>query len=348
MKNLFLNIHDQIRIHVRIKTPVFLGFLYYRHLYHLCQTFIEKSSVKESFNWVIQIGFPLKSGGRSFPRTNELFITKDYLYSHYQRKIIRGELEILNIDNPRVTVNLKVNFWGKLFFPIELFNSLIHFVAFQKGMCLLPGASIEKAGKGILLLGDEGSGKTNLVIASSKRGFGLIDDDFSFVHQGKILNYTPSVCLKFYHRKRFPSIPRNIKAKLLINEGISLLTNRYINLITPAPIDIFFAKRRSTSVALKKIYYLRRDGAFKMREIRMKKEMINSMILKLKICYPFLTRMCEVYSRVNSDSILARHWDQLEKKLKQELGEIPSVEIKSPSALTDTEIAEVFKDAIQS
>jgi hypothetical protein len=343
-KEVVLNFHYRIRIQVKIRTLWFLGFLFYRNLYDSCQRGIEKSRCEDPFDLVIRIGFPFKSRVRAFPRSEEVHFTKDYLYCRYRWKIIRGEVEILNAEGPRVSVNLRFNFLGKVFFPNDLFDSLIHFVALRKGMCLLHGASIGKEGKGVLLLGAVGSGKTRLVISSSERGFGLIDDDSTFVHQGKILGYTPFIALKSYHRKTVPSLPWRTKAELFVKEGISLLTNGYINPFTPVPIGLFFKERRIESATLKKVYYLNQEVDPEGERVEGGKGVIDSIILESKTWYPFLAKLCEAYSDVNPNSIVSTHWERLRKRLEQELNEISYTEIRTHLAVTKGELEEVFTE----
>jgi hypothetical protein len=344
-KEVVLNFHYRIRIQVKIRTLWFLGFLFYRNLYDFCKRGIEKSRCEDPFDLVIRIGFPLSRRVRSFHRSEEVHFTKDYLYCRYRRKIIKGEVEIFNIEGARIFVNLKVDLFGRLFFPMDLFDSLIHFAAFQKGMCLVHGASIGKEGKGVLLLGAVGSGKTPLVISSSERGFGLIDDDLTFVHQGKILGYNgPFIYLKSYHQKTVPSLSWRTKAELFVKEGISLLTNGYINPVTPVPIGLFFKERRIESATLKKVYYLNQEVDPEGKRVEGGKGVIDSIILELKTYFPFLAKLCEVYSDVNPNSIGSTHWERLRKRLEEELNEISYMEIRTHLAVRKGKLEEVFTE----
>lgn len=342
IREFFLNFYNEIRIQVRISTPRWIGPLHYRNLYALFKERIDKSRLESPFDLIIQIGFPFEKSVYRVVSGNSGYIEKEYCRIHYQKKTIKSEVEILDIEKPTILVNIKVNSWGKILFPMDLFNALIHFVAFQKGICLIHAGSISKRGKGVLLFGAENSGKTFFIIKALARNYELVDDDFTFIHGKIICNYSPFLVLKFHHRNIVPFLTWSDRMNLFVKEAISLLTFGYVKLLTAIHSDKFVKKRRKPKVDLVKILHLIKGNSMKIGEIKEKKRLVQSMVLETKIAYPFLVKLSEAYSNLNPDSTVSMHWSRLGEKLTQYLEDVICEEVQVPTRLTEEEIEKVF------
>jgi hypothetical protein len=342
IREFFLNFYDEIRVQIRINAPRWIGPLYYRNLYPLLKERIGKSKPEEPIDLIIQIGFPFeKSADRDVSR-NGAFIGKEYCRIRYQKKTIKSEVEILNNEKSTILVKIKVNLWGKMLFPLDLLNALIHFVAFQKGICLIHAGSICKRGKGVLLFGSENIGKTFFIIEALGRNYDLIDDDFTFIHGKSICNYSPFLVLKFHHRKMIPFLNWKDRVNLFVKEAISIVTFRYINLLTAIHSDRFLKKGRREKVDLFKIFYLRKGDLMKIGEVSEKEKLVQSIVLETKIAYPFLVKLSGACSDPNVCPVVSMHWRRLEEKLTKYLEDVICEEVQVPKRLTEEEIEEVF------
>jgi hypothetical protein len=317
--------------------------LCYRNLYPLFKERVEGSKQEGPFDLIIQIGFPFEKSMDGKGSRNGCFIDKEYCRIRGQRKIVKSEVEILNIEKSTILVNIKVNLWGKILFPLDLFNALVHFVAFRKGIYLIHSGSICKREKGVLLFGEENSGKTFLIIQALARNYELVDDDFTFLHKKMICSYSPFLVLKFYHRNIVPFLPWNSRINLFVKEAISLLTFRYINLLTTVHSDKFLKKQREGKIDLVKIFHLRRGNLMKIEEVREKEKLVQSIVLEAKNAFPFLVKLSDTYSNLNPKSSVSMHWLRLEEKLSQILKDMACMELQVPPCRTKAEIEKVFE-----
>ena len=80
----------------------------------------------------------------------------------------------------------------------------------------------------------------------------------------------------------------------------------------------------------------------KIGEIKEKKRLVQSMVLEMKIAYPFLVKLSEAYSNLNPDSTVSMHWSRLGEKLTQYLEDVICEEVQVPTRLTEEEIEKVF------
>ena len=122
------------------------------------------------------VGFPLNSSWRyNFYREGEIILADFFdlglLEIKYKKRCIKGYFVECNAINPNASINFLK------FALIELFK--------LEKLYIIHAAALEKAGRGLLIPGYSGQGKTTCCISLIRAGYRCLSDDNPFLHEGK-------------------------------------------------------------------------------------------------------------------------------------------------------------------
>ena len=114
-------------------------------------------------------------------------------------------------------------------------NPVLQMLFLRKGCCAIHGASVAINGRGVLLPGWGGTGKTSAVICILKEigGSSFLSDDFSIISPDTIYSNPKAFFIYPYHRSLFPHLFRS-KHKILIPSCFSDVFEKIRALARPA------------------------------------------------------------------------------------------------------------------
>jgi len=346
-KILFLNFNDLVKVKLKIKLSKLGNKIFYKNLLRMYERF-EVSSL-DFFDLEVNINSSFYRDISKLNIEKGFSVGYNYIFSKYKRKFTQTEVEIIGIDDAKTTVNVKTDILGKFIFPTAVINSLIGLKSNLKGVCFVHSSGISKQGKAVLFAGDGSSGKTFLVIESSKRNFNLVADDFTFIGNKVIYNFIRPISLEYYHRKLL-NFHLSFKKKLefILKKIISIFSNKYISLLTHIDATSFFYKRLEEKASLKKIYYLTKGLTFNIEIFEDKGLLIDTIINNTKLINEFLFKLCKKYSLYYPHSNLSKYWDSLKMNLAYNLKEIPCYKLTTPFVIKKSILEEIFNNINQS
>jgi len=175
-----------------------------------------------------------------------------------------------------------------------------HMLAMKK--CLLcHGAVIEYKGKGLLIAGHRGTGKTQLLLTLLRQGFNCLSDDKFILQNGYAYSMQNFVKFKNYHINTLSSInaplPKQLKGRMLnslrdktrsiiinhVPRAFIPSANKIFNPTYTLPFNAFSPKSKSLdSIQLNKTMFLVNGNSFKIDEIE-KNDFIKSWSLDYKM-----------------------------------------------------------------
>jgi hypothetical protein len=300
------------------------------------------SQVKKNFikdqqsDLIIYIGKEFARKVSKYKFCKGFFINGNYIRAKYKWKIIKAEVEILDIEKIPMVVNIQTNFFGKLIFPTAIINSLIGLHSNRKKMCLVHGSGICKEKKGVLLIGSGSSGKTSIVIHSSKEQFYFLADDSIFVGKRKIYGFPRPISLEYYHKKiLYFKIYYNKQIEFFLKRLLSFITREYITLLTDINLELFFKNRIEPSAELRAAIYLSKGNKFTFSELCDKNRVVEAIIKSTQSILWFSVQIGKCFASHFPESYLANYWNELKQNLRDFINEIPCYEVQTPTVITN-------------
>jgi hypothetical protein len=343
--SLYLNFNNFIKVEVRIATSWIGKHLFYKNLIRMYKECQIPPSGMDNPELVINVGTDFL---RRIPQSSiydGFFIEGSYIYTKYRRKVVLTSVEILDIDDAKTTVNIRTNIFGRFIFPTVIINSLIGLKSNLKGICFVHGSSIGRDGKGVLLVGSDGSGKTSILIKSSEKNFELIADDATFVGNKEVHSLIGPMSLRYYHKKLLHfSLTLKERFEFAAKKILSILTGKYITLLTDIDIKKFFDSRLGRKAELKRIYYLTKGKEFRIDLLEDKGFLVSAIVNDIKHIYDFLVRVSQAYGKFAPTSYLSNYWGTLEKNLFRNITDIPCYKVITPFLMKSIMFEQIFED----
>jgi len=338
---LFLNFHNLVKIKIKIGLSYLSKKIFYKNLFAMYKRY--KVNSLNSFDLIININIPSQNSLK-LNRNKDFFIDNNYIFSKYKRKFTLVKVEIMSVEDNPTQVNIMTNIIGKIIFPTAIINSLIALKLNLKGICFVHSSAVSKNGVGIIFAGEGSSGKTFLVIESSKRDFYLLGDDFIFIGNKEIYSFIRPLSLEYYHRKLLNQhLALHKKIELILKKIISLFTKGYISLLTDIEIDKIFNNHLIDRIPIKKIYLLDKSNTFDIEILKEKNFLIDIILKDTQLIFDFLYKVTEKYSLFYPNTYFAKFWDILKMNLRHNFNELPCYKITTPFAIGHNILEKIFE-----
>lgn len=335
-KRLELLFNDSIRVGIYLPTQGLGRHIFYRNIFRMYRR-LQKSETDDR-----QVDLIIYIGKRFFQKISRdkfhggFFCNRSYIRAQYRWKTIRAEVEVLDAESIPMVVSIKTNLLGKLVFPTVIINSLIGLHSNRKKVCLIHGSSIGSRGNAVLLVGMGSTGKTSLVVRSSRENFCLIADDGTFLGKNKVYGFPRPINLEYYHKRMLHfRIAWNKRMEFFLKRILSFITNRYITLLTDIEEEKFFQKRIEWVAELKALFYLSKGDTFVLSEVFDKNSIADKIVESTKSIQQFSVWLGRCYASYAPDSYLARHWSELKKNLQDYINEVPCYKVQTPDVVTN-------------
>jgi hypothetical protein len=336
LKRLELLFNDSIRVEIYLSVKGLEKYLFYRNVFRMYRQSQQTERKESQVDMIVYIGKRFSREVLTDRFREGFFCEGNYLRTHYRYKAIIAQVEILDIESIPMVVHIRTNLLGKLIFPTAVINSLVGLNSNRKKVCLVHGSGIGREKKAVLLTGAGSSGKTSLVVRSSREHFCLIADDATFIGKRKIYGFPRPISLEYYHRRmlHFP-ISWTKQTEFFFKRLLSLLTGGYITLLTDIEVEKFFQNRVEQSAELKATFYLSKGDAFAFREVNDKDRVVDAIVESTQSILQFSVRIGRSYASYVPESYLVNHWSELKKNLRDYINEVPCYEVQTPDVITD-------------
>ncbi len=336
LKRLELLFNDSIRVEIYLPAQGLGNYFFYKNVFRMYRQ-LQRNGIRDrQSDLIIYVGkeFSQKVSRDKF--RDGFFCKGSYIRAQYRWKTIRAEVEILDIESIPMVIHIQTNIFGKLIFPTAVINSLVGLHSNRKKVCLVHGSGIGREKKAVLLTGAGSSGKTSLVVRSSREHFCLIADDATFIGKRKIYGFPRPISLEYYHRRmlHFP-ISWTKQTEFFFKRLLSLLTGGYITLLTDIEAEQFFQNRVEQSAELKATFYLSKGDDFAFREVNDKDRVVDAIVESTQSILQFSVRIGRSYASYAPESYLVHHWSELKKNLRDYINEVPCYEVQTPDVITD-------------
>lgn len=163
----------------------------------------------------------------NYRKEGKYWIGNNSLYCKTRHKLSFWKIWIQNLDKPKTTIH----FYGDPFFSKELFFVLLlePFLTYkfsQKGILFLHSSAFSFNGKGVIVSGETGTGKTTMLLNLLKEpSTEYYADDQAIVKNSTLYSYPMSIGLRTH-------LVRHCKLKLSSKDNLYILFHNLVNVVT--------------------------------------------------------------------------------------------------------------------
>jgi len=211
IKWLYFNIHDLVRVRVEDGHPSEYAV---RFVFEPFQTdFLEHIDLSMQFE-------PPEMGEYSFASDSYLFTDKVVYMNRYKLYLAKDD-SVITLAGKRDLV--------------QFVGPVLQWLMLRRQHCLIHSAAIAVKGRGILLPGWGGTGKTSSIVCLLKEipGASFLSDDFTILSaEGNLLAYPKAFFIYPYHRNLFPHLFKQ-KHKPLVPPVLSNVLEHVRTVVRP-------------------------------------------------------------------------------------------------------------------
>lgn len=262
---------------------------------------------------------------------DKYYLKNNYIYcigDHY--KMLKWKIEFKNLETHPIHININMESpilrtMKMSYSLIEgiIIDPLIHYILTLKKSTLIHASCMTKNGKGIILVGRGGAGKTTLVTQMVEKGSRFISDNYTiltpanelygFVEPLNIFSYNINEKIKssltFAHRIRLKN-----------GELINWLTRGYVKIFLKIdPFNVFDDNAIETKARF--AFLLCPNNKIENAELlRITKEkMIKHIYYNQRMEFPYFDKYVTTYSFLFSNDKISKHLVNYEKALEENL-----------------------------
>jgi len=250
---------------------------------------------------------------------NKYYIKENYFYCEDSYKVARWKFEMTGFESSETNslrVRLHTNIPGGIIIPGFIIDHLIGYIMNKKSFPIIHGSCISQNNRAYVFAAQGGSGKTTIALNFVRRGYKLLGDNFTILHDGYALCFLSPLNLFYFNL--LPMVKENMNTISKIEYYLKYLLYKTIGIKIATKVNVkdLFPNSIQTKSKLDTIFFLIPRKNFEIEEIS-KKELIKHLIANQKVdSIPFLKYMLE-YSYVFPNSNISKHWIQYEENLKR-------------------------------
>ena len=314
---------------------------------------------------VLNIGKFTPSNNDCYIVDHKYYVKDNYFYCKDSGGTAKWEVEIFGFEGDKTIINFNEKILGPeaIFYPDLLpqdilLRPLIEYKLNKKGYFLIHAGGISKDNRGYILPGRGSSFKTTLCMDFVRKAkFDFLGDDRVILHDDKVLSF--SVHLKAFEFK-INNLPnetfRNSSNKLNLNSFV-----KFFNFIKYLHNDVNYENCKVPIVessVVKALLFVTRTNkqGVKIREANIEKvanklainnlaDIIKGHTFMFFDCGQYFYKYVLSYSFVFQNCQIIRHWDNLERNLKEILKKIPIYELEIPQRYDRSVFEDILKTA---
>lgn len=154
------------------------------------------------------------------------------------RRLARWQTRITGLDGPRTTIRFDGNWRATRYLFFNFLEPIINYRLAQDGACLVHAACFRINGRGVLVCGYEGSGKTTTLLNMLERGADYLSDEMTIITaDGRAMSYPTPLSLQDYNMNRYLSrrLSGMQRFRTVLSKGVRILSAGRAKLATAVP-----------------------------------------------------------------------------------------------------------------
>lgn len=257
-----------------------------------------------------------------------------YVFNHYRiaagclgkrhrYKIARWRSWTEGLDGQQWHSRLWGNSASQGVIPYQTMTSLVQLRLELQGWHSIHGAAVDRDGRGTVIAGRRGVGKTTLAARMLRRGWSMVGEDRVFLRAGVAMGLRVPVNLKYDRRDpRVVDLPLGSRARLVRNRLIAAATGGFVSL--HEPVDLWRRLPRGQvrgSTRVVRMIYLQSGPRLRIEKNAGADDLARRLVLGNRFEDP---RLCEDllayrFCFPSSAGRLGEYWDESITRLAEEL-----------------------------
>ena len=236
--------------------------------------------------------------------------------------LARWRTRVAGLTADPIRVWVDANRFGAMFFIGCVFSTLVKEVFLRHGFAAVHAAALAGSDRGVLLPGEQGTGKTLMAFVFLKHGYRLLGDDTVYLGPGgRILGSLFPVTVRHGRGlEELVSLGRADRFRLALRRLVSVLTAGYYQLMTIVPPQRLAPDSLADKASLTDVCYLGLGDAFQDLGPMSRDQMIDLLLANEQAANPDANAMIERASAGDPDASLARFWPRYRRALQEAVG----------------------------
>jgi hypothetical protein len=279
---------------------------------------------------------------------HRFIVGNDYFACEDNSKILWWKIEIRGLESGNQPTQIRIdrNLVGTAAIGSRLTDCLIRYkLCLKQAPAIHCCGVVSQSGKGYLLSGRSGVGKSTIAMRMMDKGFQLLGDNWVIVHRGQAKSFHLPINIYNYNVSPsfFQKLPKRLKFDLWWKTHVRNLSMGYLKKATHVILKDVDADRLANCAPLKRIFTFSQGNAFLMtalnRQSGLKRLVANDMMDR-----DAFHRYMLAYASVFPDGVVANYWQTLHESLSAAIPpEIEFVDVILPRQVTAEHVTEIGK-----
>lgn len=319
----YFSIHDILRFVVLDKTGYFNRLFDTLSTHYAC---LRSDGKVENCDLTFELGeFKPDLENKYVVGDGEYYLDKNYLcVAEESFKSAKWTFEVRGFDGGKTYAKINCNTLGRLFITGNVVDFLIHSAMMEKGYPVIHASSVSGNGSAFAFSSRGGGGKTTIALELVARGFDLIGDNYTIIHDGEVFSFPTALSIFTYNLS--PLIVRNLKVRqkveLDIKRTIHKATMGYAKFFTkinPKRVCSNIVSSSKLSAALLLMPHTDiSDEQVLIQRISLD-EFAKSILYNQMLEFSLFNKCVNEYSYLFPQADFSLHWQRYETSLKRNL-----------------------------
>ncbi len=275
-------------------------------------------------------------------------VEKGKVFATYAHKIARWEVEASGLEQDALSLSISGNVFSYLVFPYETIHQFLIFKLGQEGAAFLHALGVSKGGKGQLVIGRSGIGKSLLAGKFLRDGYRLLGDDSVFVTSDGHIHGFPlplgirSLAVSF---KDFGfQLTASDRIFLALVKGIKWVTLGRIGLLFKVSADRLGQERLVRDAVLETAVFGLPSEKLEIVDPGNMEAFLDRIAANSRFENVILSKLIEAYTYIFPDSPVGHFWENQRVVIRTALSRSRSLLAYIPSRLNEDHYQSMKKE----